>query len=204
MTKTDSVVWTKWLSNPGDGQCPIPEFAVKAQPRYVNGVDGGFVLPETSKALSWVKHGVGLDIQEYRYAIPENLAWMAANVEAWPVSDEMWLSKAWFCGDRSVGVYSKDDWLRARQDLGYAKSSYEKWCTEMTLPKWNPFSEKNPKKRSVDQCRLEMLNSLYTAILKAGGDPRSIIDMDMTLESMIAGLAQNGVRFYYDKQGKPE
>lgn len=45
------------------------------------------------------------------------------------------------------------------------------------------------------QHQLEMLFSLHSAVLAVGGNPSSIIWLDMTLEDMLDILAQNGVRF---------
>ena len=119
--------WTPWLTNPGDGQCPVPEFAVEFKvmlsgnnDTYVNGCWDWSSTPEGA-----------IPITRYRYAIPADLAWLALRVIRWGSEDRdyVWLHKpgenaGWHemysDGESSVITqYSKVDWLRARQDLGY-------------------------------------------------------------------------------------
>ena len=46
----------------------------------------------------------------------------------------------------------------------------------------------------------EMIVSLVEAISEAGGDPLSVIRDDMTLKDIVAALAPNRIRFFYDKE----
>ena len=57
------------------------------------------------------------------------------------------------------------------------------------------------KKRTKTTCILEMLDSFRTSVKAAGGDPDMFTGIT-TLEEMLDCLAQNGIRFTYDINGK--
>ena len=115
--------WTPWLENPGTGECPVPEFAVEFEvmlsgnnDTYVNGCWDWSSNPEDA-----------IPITRYRYAIPADLAWLAKNVSEWNESSSRILFRdenghPVFCYKHKhliIPSYTKDQWLRARQDLGY-------------------------------------------------------------------------------------
>lgn len=54
----------------------------------------------------------------------------------------------------------------------------------------------------VQKHKAEMVASFSEAIRMAGGNPSSFLREDLTLGEMMNSLAQNGVRFYYDKENK--
>ena len=130
---TNAKTWTPWLKNPGDGVCPVPEWAEDYQ---VFLEDGEQLSANENSDFSWhVNDPTCIDITHYRYAVPEDLAWLAREVSEWRqcispfFSDEEMLVYR----DSAVSVryaepgsiratkgkaYTKDQWHRARKDLG--------------------------------------------------------------------------------------
>ena len=122
--------WTPWLTNPGDCQCPVPEWAVEFKVMlsgnnytYVNGCWDWSSKPEDA-----------VPITHYCYAVPYDLAWLAENVSVWLASDRDSIRIDWVNagGSKKSWAYTSsefcpcqhwhyDQWLRARQDLGYEK-----------------------------------------------------------------------------------
>ena len=118
--------WTPWLDNPGTGENPVPEFAVEFEvmlfgknDTYVNGCWDCSSTPEGA-----------IPVTRYRYSIPADLAWLAKNVIEWKADDgsreythivknasNPGFGFGW--GMVGTGWYTKTQWLRARQDLGY-------------------------------------------------------------------------------------
>ena len=117
MTKS---VWTPWLKNPGTDECPVPEWAENFVTRKR---DGNISVDP----LWWSNTELPQDITYYSYAIPADLAWLAENVSEWNESSSRILFRdenghPVFCyehKDLIIPSYTKAQWLRARQDLGY-------------------------------------------------------------------------------------
>lgn len=57
---------------------------------------------------------------------------------------------------------------------------------------------KQYKGKSIADCRAECICSFYQAVVQSGGDPKAF-SLDMTVSDIVAVLAQNGIRFKYDK-----
>lgn len=55
---------------------------------------------------------------------------------------------------------------------------------------------------SVLNSQIEMMSSFYSSLSAVGGNPATIVRLDMTLQDMLETLAQNGIRFTY-KGRKP-
>ena len=51
----------------------------------------------------------------------------------------------------------------------------------------------------IQRYKEEMLKSLAQSVRSAGGDPEPFLREDLTLGEMLDGLAQNGIRFCFDK-----
>ena len=117
--------WTPWLTNPGDGQCPVPEWAEALE--YQMQFDKGphRAVSGNGETVSWGDEG-HLTVIRYRYCIPADLAWLAKAADSWPESRTIDRARK-----NDIGVefydsseirapgYTKTQWLRARHDLGY-------------------------------------------------------------------------------------
>jgi len=57
----------------------------------------------------------------------------------------------------------------------------------------------NQKERKILRLRMDMISSLMEAVQKAHGCLSISTMMDMILEQLVESLAQNGIRFTYDK-----
>ena len=123
--------WTPWLENPGTGENPVPEFAVEFKvmlsgnnDTYVNGCWNWSSTPEDAMPITC-----------YRYAIPADLVALVKNVTEWR---KPWHYVAWsgrhglltyMEGEipATFDTYTRDQWLRARQDLGYESGIEKFW-----------------------------------------------------------------------------
>ena len=91
-------------------------------------------------------------------------------------------------------------------DNGGMSYCLEFGCCYLSGGNWDIIEEPDetsPKKstKTASECQAEMLCSFYKAISQAGGDVGSF-NMDMTLRDIVGSLAQNGVRFTYNKADK--
>ena len=130
---TNTKTWTQWLTTPGDGVCPVPDCAEAAVVKFANGTQ------DSAHGYSWRSSSPAgwYEITHYRYAVPEDLAWLAREVSEWSPApyhmDHHEFSfifmdagrRAKFCHPKSLiakdgkhSLYSYDQWHRARQDLG--------------------------------------------------------------------------------------
>ena len=115
--------WTPWLENSGTSDQPYPDWAEECE-YWMTGEGDAEGRSKNAK------------ITHYRYAIPADLAWLAENVSGWDshypdnfvvvrgkygpryMHPECFAIKI----DGCVG-YTKAQWLRTRQDLGYDNPS---------------------------------------------------------------------------------
>ena len=117
--------WTPWLDNPGTGENPVPEWAEDFKAMRQDGVtlsagDRNWHLPIGLESENF-------EITHYRYAIPADLAALAKNVSEWNEPSGRILFRdenghPVFCSEHKhlmIPSYTKAQWLRARQDLGY-------------------------------------------------------------------------------------
>ncbi|AGH31854.1 nucleotide kinase [Salicola phage CGphi29] len=132
-------VWTPWITNPGDGACPVPEWTEDFELWMIPSPPGRIDKPDfEADQYDW---GVviGATITHYRYALPADLAWLAENVSEWNPDamhqDESGISflhcvrgeashahpNSYITDVYPERAYTKAQWLRARRDLGYEK-----------------------------------------------------------------------------------
>ena len=178
--------WTPWLTNPGDGQCPVPEFAVEFKvmlsgnsDTYVNGCWDWSSTPEDS-----------VPITHYCYAVPYDLAWLAENVSEWLASDRDSIRINWINagGSKKSWAYTSselcpcqhwhyDQWLRARQDLGYESGEKvepgegDYWEKEPDTEYDDPVHHPNhymlaPELEAIDVIRASLTPNEYMGYLK--------------------------------------
>ena len=132
---TNTKTWTAWLDNPGDGVCPVPEWAEDYRVLFANGKENKQKIKAERWGWNLAIRASGCDITHYRYAVPEDLAWLAREESEWRqcispfFSDEEMLvyrDSSGSFGYAEPGsiratrgkAYTQDQWLRARQDLG--------------------------------------------------------------------------------------
>ena len=118
--------WTPWITNPGTGKNPVPEFSEKLEYELRFDKSPHRAVKGNGETVSWGDEG-HLTVVRYRYAIPADLAWLAENVSEWnePSSRILFRDENGhpvFCYEHKhliIPSYTKTQWLRARQDLGY-------------------------------------------------------------------------------------
>ena len=118
---TETQTWTPWLKNPGDGVCPVPEWNCGYE---VLLIDGDELTANENSDFSWYANDpLCIEITHYRYAVPEDLAWLAREVSEWHKDLDLarrgtfgpeFFDSSYFPAREG---YTKAQWIRTRQDL---------------------------------------------------------------------------------------